>query len=82
MDSHLIDPCRIVCPVTYLAAIEDRLVPADQIRAAAEATPAGRLNSFHSIYGHDAFLKETDTIAAALQGFTEELTERDRQGRR
>lgn len=69
MDAHDIDPGAIECPVTYLAVIEDQLVPAEQIAEAARATPLGRLERIHSLYGHDAFLKEDAAISAAITSF-------------
>ncbi len=69
MDDHCIDPARIECPVTYLAVIEDQLVPPEQIAEAARATPLGTLERIHSLYGHDAFLKEDAAISAAITSF-------------
>jgi homoserine O-acetyltransferase len=69
MDAHEIDPGAIECPVTYLAVIEDQLVPAEQIAEAARATPLGTLERIHSLYGHDAFLKEDAAISAAITSF-------------
>ncbi|WP_295692057.1 homoserine O-succinyltransferase [uncultured Maricaulis sp.] len=66
MDEHRVDVRAITCPVTWLAALEDRLVPVDQIAEAAKRTPNGRLITFSSLYGHDAFLKEDAIIAATL----------------
>lgn len=67
MDAHTVDLGAIACPVTYLAVLEDRLVPADQIAEAAGSTPDARLKTIHSHYGHDAFLKEETAIADAIQ---------------
>lgn len=69
MDEHSVDPAVIQCPVTYLAVIEDRLVPVDQIAEAAGRTPQGRLLPVHSVFGHDAFLKEEAAISAAIHEF-------------
>ena len=69
MDEHCIDPARIECPVTYLAVIEDQLVPPEQIAEAARSTPMSTLKRIHSLYGHDAFLKEDAAISAALADF-------------
>ena len=66
MDEHRVDVETITCPVAWVAVLEDRLVPADQIAAAAERTPNGRLIKISSLYGHDAFLKEDTLIAATL----------------
>ncbi|MBO6764669.1 homoserine O-succinyltransferase [Maricaulis sp.] len=69
MDAHDVDPAGIACPVTYLAVLEDRLVPASQIAEAAGRTPDGRLKTLHSRYGHDAFLKEETAIADTITDF-------------
>lgn len=69
MDAHTVDLSTIRCPVTYMAVIEDRLVPVSQMAEAAEATPKGVLKTVHSRYGHDAFLKEDAIVSAALTDF-------------
>lgn len=69
MDEHCVDVSAIECPVTYLAVAEDRLVPADQIAEAAARTPQGQLQTIHSLFGHDAFLKEDAAISAAITSF-------------
>ncbi|WP_417478286.1 homoserine O-succinyltransferase MetX [Maricaulis sp.] len=69
MDEHCVDPGRLECPVTYLAVVEDQLVPPEQIAEAARATPMGTLQRIHSLYGHDAFLKEDAAISAAITRF-------------
>lgn len=69
MDAHLVDVTRIASPVTYLAVLEDRLVPVSQMAEAAEATPKGELKTIRSQYGHDAFLKEEAVIARSLKDF-------------
>jgi homoserine O-acetyltransferase len=69
MDDHNVDVADIVCPVTYLAIHEDRLVPIEQIAEAAGRTPNGRLKAVRSTYGHDAFLKEDLAISIALRDF-------------
>ncbi|WP_297733987.1 homoserine O-succinyltransferase [uncultured Maricaulis sp.] len=66
MDEHRVDVRAIACPVTWLAVVEDRLVPVDQIADAAKRTPDSRLITFSSLYGHDAFLKEDAIIASTL----------------
>lgn len=66
MDEHRVDVSNITCPVAWVAVLEDRLVPADQIADAAARTPNGRLITFSSLYGHDAFLKEDAIIGTTL----------------
>lgn len=72
MDAHDVDVSRIECPVTYLAVIEDRLVPVEQIAEAAGNTPQGRLKTIKSFYGHDAFLKETAAISNTIKDYLED----------
>jgi homoserine O-acetyltransferase len=69
MDEHSVDVSKIECPVTYLAVLEDRLVPASQMAEAANATANGTLVTIRSRYGHDAFLKEETVVAQALKDF-------------
>jgi homoserine O-acetyltransferase len=69
MDEHCVDTARIECPVTYLAVIEDQLVPPEQIAVAARSTPIGTLKRIHSLYGHDAFLKEDAEISHVITSF-------------
>ncbi|OLF71320.1 hypothetical protein AWH62_12260 [Maricaulis sp. W15] len=66
MDEHRVEVGGLKCRVTYIAALEDRLVPADQIADAAKRTPRSRLITLSSVFGHDAFLKEDAIIGATL----------------
>lgn len=67
IDLHAVDPGAIRVPTTLIGIVEDRLVPIDDLYALAEglAAPA-KLHTLRSIYGHDAFLKEHDAIAAVI----------------
>ena len=65
-----VDLSTIECEVTYVAVREDRLVPIEQIRSAADQTPKARFLELSSYYGHDAFLKEVDAISSILAAFT------------
>lgn len=69
MDDHCVEVEAIQCPVTCLAVIEDQLVPAEQIAETARRIPGGYLQRIHSLYGHDAFLKEDTAISAAITDF-------------
>jgi len=67
IDLHRIAPQDVRVPTTLVAFAEDRLVPADDLRALAAGIAAEvRLHVLHSRYGHDAFLKESDAIGACL----------------
>lgn len=72
IDLHRVDATRIFVPTTIVAVREDQLVPLADLRGLAARLPAARLHEISSIYGHDAFLKESDQLraifAAALGG--------------
>jgi homoserine O-acetyltransferase len=60
IDLHRVDPYRITTPATLIAIHEDQLVPvADMRRLAAQLAGPADLIELDSIYGHDAFLKES-----------------------
>lgn len=63
IDRHHVDPAAIPHPVLVVGATSDRLVPPQQLEALADALPNGALRLLDSLYGHDAFLKETPRIA-------------------
>ncbi|GJM09887.1 MAG: homoserine O-acetyltransferase [Lysobacteraceae bacterium] len=67
-DLHRLEGVDIECPVTLVASSSDRLIPPQQSRDFAEriAGPS-RFHKIQSGYGHDAFLKEPDAIAAILR---------------
>jgi len=59
IDLHRIEPESIAVPTTLVAVAEDQLVTLDEMREL-EARLGGprRLYEIHSLFGHDAFLKE------------------------
>jgi homoserine O-acetyltransferase len=61
IDLHQIDPSKIISPITCVGVIEDQLIPIDLIQQMATLANAEFIK-IHSIYGHDAFLKEHETI--------------------
>jgi homoserine O-acetyltransferase len=71
IDLHQIDASRIFVPTVVVAVREDQLVPLADIRGMVARLGAGRLNEISSLYGHDAFLKESQQLrgifAAALE---------------
>ncbi len=69
IDLHAIDPAVIEVPTTFIAVDTDRLIPVDAIRRLADAAPHGRFASLSSPFGHDAFLKEHEAVAAIIQEF-------------
>lgn len=60
IDLHRVDATRIFVPTTAVAVREDQLVPLCDMRALVARLPHGRLHEISSLYGHDAFLKESD----------------------
>ncbi|HUI60608.1 MAG TPA: homoserine O-succinyltransferase [Steroidobacteraceae bacterium] len=62
IDLHAVDASRIFVPTTAVAVREDQLVPLADIRGMVARLPAARLHELSSIYGHDAFLKETEQL--------------------
>jgi homoserine O-acetyltransferase len=59
IDLHRVEPERITVPATLVAVAEDQLVTLDEMREL-QCRLAGprRLVEIHSLFGHDAFLKE------------------------
>ena len=70
IDLHRVDANAVFVPTTAVAIREDQLVPLTDVRAMVARLPVARLHEISSIYGHDAFLKETEQLrsifAAAL----------------
>ena len=70
IDLHRVDAGSIFVPTTAIAIREDQLVPLADIRAMVARLPVARLHEISSVYGHDAFLKESEQMrsifAAAL----------------
>jgi homoserine O-acetyltransferase/O-succinyltransferase len=62
IDLHRVDVARIFVPTTVVGIREDRLVPLADIRAMVARLQQGRLHEMSSVFGHDAFLKETDQL--------------------
>jgi homoserine O-acetyltransferase len=62
IDLHRVDATRIFVPTTAVAVREDQLVPLTDIRAMAARLPVATVHEISSIYGHDAFLKETEQL--------------------
>jgi homoserine O-acetyltransferase len=72
IDLHHVDATRIFVPTTIVAIREDQLVPLTDLRGLAARLPVAKLHEISSIFGHDAFLKESDQLrgifAVALGG--------------
>ena len=71
IDLHRVDASRIFVPTIAIAVREDQLVPVADVRGMVARLGAGRFHEISSIYGHDAFLKESQQLrgvfAAALE---------------
>ena len=71
IDLHRVDASRIFIPTIAVAVREDQLVPAADVRGMVARLGAGRFHEISSLYGHDAFLKESQQLrgvfAAALE---------------
>jgi homoserine O-acetyltransferase len=67
IDLHTIDPSEIHVPTTVFAATSDRLVPIEDARRFSSSLP--RLATYcevDSLFGHDAFLKESAAVSGVL----------------
>jgi homoserine O-acetyltransferase len=62
IDLHRVDAAAVGVPATLVAVREDQLVPLADMRALAAAMPRAQLREIASLYGHDAFLKELDSL--------------------
>ena len=63
IDLHRVTPESIRTPVTMLAIVEDQLVPLHDMRELRDRLAGNcRLVEVSSLYGHDAFLKETEVL--------------------
>lgn len=73
IDLQSVEPETIAVPVTVVAVAEDRLVPIEDACALVERLSRGpaprppQLRVLRSVYGHDAFLKESAALDAVLR---------------
>jgi homoserine O-acetyltransferase/O-succinyltransferase len=68
IDLHEVDAAQVRTPVTLIAVREDQLVPFGDMQAlAARLGGPTRLVEINSIFGHDAFLKESAVLNPILQ---------------
>jgi homoserine O-acetyltransferase len=75
IDLHHVDPVQVRTPTTLISVREDQLVPFSDMQALASrlAGPA-RFVEINSIYGHDAFLKESAVLNPILNNALAEQT--------
>lgn len=76
IDLHRVDASQIGVPLTLVAVDQDRLVPASDVQSLAAAVKGAQLRFVHSRFGHDAFLKEEEQIAAIISEFLSSLEPR------
>lgn len=63
IDLHQVDPAKIRVPTWLVAVVEDQLVPLSDMRMLRQSVSGPvQLAEFSSLYGHDAFLKETQAL--------------------
>lgn len=70
IDLFTVDPANVNVPTTVIGFTTDRLVPLRDMREFQSRLPS--LKTFHevpSLYGHDAFLKETTALHPILSAF-------------
>jgi homoserine O-acetyltransferase len=68
IDLHDVDARQVRTPATLIAVREDQLVPFNDMQAlAARLAGPNQLIEINSIFGHDAFLKESATLNPILQ---------------
>lgn len=72
VDRHRIEPQKIRAASLFIGAASDRLVPTGDMRRLAAGVAGSSLLEIDSLYGHDAFLKETGAIGPRIKQFLEE----------
>ncbi len=73
IDLHRVDPADIRIDASFAAVDSDALVPAQDVEALAAAISSARFQLIHSVFGHDAFLKEEGQVAAVVTDFLQSL---------
>lgn len=68
VDHHYVNPGDLNVNLTLIGCRQDQLVPIEELRLlAASCKGKAQVVEFDSIFGHDAFLKETAIVAKALK---------------
>lgn len=75
IDLHRVTPEAITTPTLLMTAISDQLAPLPDMRVLRDrlSGPA-ELFTFTSLFGHDAFLKEYDSMSPRLAEFIQEVS--------
>lgn len=72
IDRQRVDVSNISNPALLISIEEDQLVPPIQMQAMAKRWGgSATLKSLHSLFGHDAFLKEVDILVPIINDFLE-----------
>lgn len=80
LDRHFVRPEAVLCPLTVVGFRSDRLVPIEDLRELALRAPnLRRLEEAHSIFGHDAFLKEREFVGRLLHDALSSLPAQTRE---
>ncbi len=66
LDLHRVEAPRIFVPTAVVAAREDQLVPLADVRGLGARLGNARVHEISSIYGHDAYLRETEQLRTIL----------------
>ena len=73
IDLHRIEPEAISTPTLLMTAISDQIAPLPEMRELCDRLGGpSELFTFTSLFGHDAFLKEYDTIGPRLSAFCDD----------
>lgn len=73
IDRFSVHPGAIAAPTTLVACGSDQLVPFSDVSELAQQLPNLKaLHALESIYGHDAFLKESEALSPIIRTFLEE----------
>lgn len=68
IDRHCVDPSAVICGVTLISILNDQLIPPAVVRRlAASISGKTELCEIDSLFGHDAFLKEAETVGALVK---------------
>jgi homoserine O-acetyltransferase/O-succinyltransferase len=69
LDLHRVDAARIFVPTAAVASREDQLVPLSDVRGLGARLGNARVHEISSIYGHDAYLRESEQLRKVLAGW-------------
>ena len=69
LDLHRVDAARIFVPTAAVGAREDQLVPLADVRGLGARLGNARVHEISSIYGHDAYLRESEQLRGILSGW-------------